>query len=505
MTCFQILVLTIVVVVLTLFYKYVTQRFSIDRAEQKHGCSKAVKYPHKEPIFGLDLFFRMGKAMKEGRILETNRNLFDTYGKTFEVNSWGTATLNTCDPRNIQTVLALSFKNFGKVKVKLTKKGGSFMAEGIFTADGEIWQRSRALIRPTFARSEISNFECLNKHVNKFMDRISTDSSIVDLQPLLKDLFLDISTEFIFGKSVDCQTPNPPFDSSEFLRAFDISMSGLGARMMLGKLKFIRGRDLEWKKAFKTVHEYIDSHVSTSLIARGISKDSKTEECQQKKFVLLEEMTKETQDPIDLRYQLLHIFIPAHDATGIAVSDIFYHLSRDTRCWDKLREEVLRTTASEPISFELLKSTRYLRHVFNESLRLHPNAGIVRRVCLQDTILPSGGGTDGLSPVLIRRGSNIVLNHHVLHRDRDFWGHDADEFRPERWKNLRPTWEYLPFSGGPRICPAQQMVFTDSAYIIVRMVQTFARIENQDPLSWSERFRMTVENKNGVKVRFFTN
>ncbi|KAF4627950.1 hypothetical protein G7Y89_g10205 [Cudoniella acicularis] len=472
--------------------------------ERENRCLKPREYPHKDPILGLDLFFMMGKAMRTGKMLETTQKLFDTYGKTFKSNSWGTTVINTCEPRNIQTVLALSFKSFGKVKVQPEKQGGSLMAQGIFTADGPIWARSRALIRPTFARSEISNFSSLEKHVSRFLDLIPRDGSTVDLQPLTKNLFLDISTEFLFGESVESQSPNTSFDSGEFLKAFDASMRGLAARMMLGKLKFIRGRDIEWKKAIKQVHTYIDGHVTRVLKMQRSSgvENSEEKDHPQKQYVLLNEMTKETQDPIDLRYQLLHVFIPAHDATGIAVSDIFFHLARDPNRRDKLRAEVLAATASQPLSFELLKSLKYLRYVFNESLRLHPTAGIVRRICHQDTIFPLGGGPDGQAPILVTRGSNVVLNYHVLHRDKAFWGDDADEFRPERWDKVRPTWEYLPFSGGPRICPAQQMVFTDAAYIIVTVIQKFSRIENQDPLPWTELFRMTVENRNDTSEDF---
>lgn len=47
-----------------------------------------------------------------------------------------------------------------------------------------------------------------------------------------------------------------------------------------------------------------------------------------------------------------------------------------------------------------------------------------------------------------------------MHRRKDLFGEDAEEFRPERWldgegegkKGLRVGWEYLPFNGGPRIC-----------------------------------------------------
>lgn len=153
-------------------------------------------------------------------------------------------------------------------------------------------------------------------------------------------------------------------------------MRGLAARMMLGKLKFIRGRDAEWKRAIKKVHNYIDAHVTRVLSIGSAAEQHSPEKTvsTQKQYTLLNEMAKETQDPIDLRYQLLHVFIPAHDATGIAVSDIFFHLARDWRCWNKLRAEILDMTLSQPLSFEVLKSMKYLRYVFNESMSQSSNS-----------------------------------------------------------------------------------------------------------------------------------
>ncbi|TGO14020.1 hypothetical protein BTUL_0059g00050 [Botrytis tulipae] len=469
-------------------YKKLSEYLTITDLERKNGCMQPRKYPHKDPLLGLDLFFKLGAAMKTGKVLQANRELYATYGKTFQSNSWGTPTIHTCESENIKTVLALSF--------------GGWIAGG----SGDLYRRWEDMVTLACARStytEISNFAALEKHVARFLNLLPRDDSTVDLQPLTKNLFLDISTGFMFGESVESQSPNAPFDAREFLNAFDMTMRGLGARMMLGKLKFIRGRDIEWKKAFGKVHAYIDKHVSRVLESQK-SVENKGEEDKstaQKHYIPLNEMAKETQDLMDLRHQLFHVFIPAHDATGIAVSDIFFHLARDAHRWDKLQRDVLAATTGQTMSFEILKSMKYLRYVFNENLRLHPTAGYLRRVCHRDTILPLGGGPDGKAPFLVRKGSNITCDIHALHRDKSYWGNDVDDFRPERWETLRPTWEYLPFSGGPRIYPAQQMVFTDSAYIIVKVMQKFSKMESRDSRPWMERFRMAVENGNCVRIK----
>lgn len=71
------------------------------------------------------------------------------------------------------------------------------------------------------------------------------------------------------------------------------------------------------------------------------------------------------------------------------------------------------------------------------------------------TTLPTGGGPDGKAPILIRPGEAVGYCVYVMHRRKDLYGEDADEFRPERWEGdaLKDIgWGYLPFNGGPRLC-----------------------------------------------------
>lgn len=75
-------------------------------------------------------------------------------------------------------------------------------------------------------------------------------------------------------------------------------------------------------------------------------------------------------------------------------------------------------------------------------------------------MLPVGGGPDLKSPVLVAKGEGIAYSVYSMHRRPDFYGLDAELFRPERWEEDLPMyrdpinakWGYLPFNGGPRMC-----------------------------------------------------
>jgi cytochrome P450 len=137
------------------------------------------------------------------------------------------------------------------------------------------------------------------------------------------------------------------------------------------------------------------------------------------------------------------------------------------------------------------------------ALRLRSPVNRSVRTCSEDCVLPRGGGLDGQSPILVPSGTVVDTNFGQLHRDKDIWGDDADEFRPERWEGIKPMWDYVPFLGGPRMCPAQQQALTQMGYILVRLTREFEIIENRDEVfEFVEEHVATVKSRNGVKVAF---
>lgn len=134
------------------------------------------------------------------------------------------------------------------------------------------------------------------------------------------------------------------------------------------------------------------------------------------------------------------------------------------------------------------------------ALRIHPVVPMNGRMAMRDTVIPRGGGPDGQSALFVPKGTVVGYNVYVMHRREDIYGSDAEEYKPERWENLRPGWEYLPFNGGPRICLGQQYALTEASYVTVRLVQEFKKMESRDPEDWKEGLTLTICSLNGVQV-----
>ncbi|ESZ98484.1 hypothetical protein SBOR_1146 [Sclerotinia borealis F-4128] len=212
-----------------------------------------------------------------------------------------------------------------------------------------------------------------------------------------------------------------------------------------------------------------------------------------------------TQDPYELRMHIINVFFPARDTAAIASGDVTFELARHPAECKKLKTEVDGIDPSQVLTFEFLRSLKVTKAIINESLRLHPAASRIGKTSLKDTVLPKGGAKDCQSPIFIPKGTVVELDLYTLQRDSTIWGADADDFKPDRWLDTkRPLWEarwqYEPFLGGIRMCPAQNQVLIQLSYLLVRLAQEIQLIENKDEVfECLERVTMTVESMNGAR------
>ena len=125
------------------------------------------------------------------------------------------------------------------------------------------------------------------------------------------------------------------------------------------------------------------------------------------------------------------------DTTASLLSWLFAELGQHPEMYTKLRQHILEdfgdaSSDLSHLSFTKLKSCRYLQHVILETLRLHPPVPFNNRQALRDTTIPIGGGPSHDRPVAIGKGQIVTFSVYALHRRKDLWGEDANEFKPER-------------------------------------------------------------------------
>ncbi|KAK8908871.1 hypothetical protein QC760_003215 [Botrytis cinerea] len=481
-------------------------------ARNEAGCSSPVKYNHVDPFFGFDLLARKLKYTKAGNLLALDDELFAKYRKTLHTIFFGRNHWMTMDPLMIQTVAATQADKFGSAPSN-RKPAGPLLGDGAFTTDGHIWKRSRELLQPVFSRSQVSQLSGLESHLQRFVERIPRDGSTIDIQPLAQGLFLDSSMEFIFGKSSGSLSPSEQTaEAKQFSEDFDEGLRGMRNNYMTDKFSWLVGPDKKWlvqcAKIHATLEGYIDEEIKLQKQSKPPGTSSETTDGSSGyQHILLKELVKKYPDDKTLiRNELMNVFFAARDSVGTVTSSMLFLLARSPESWEKLRKEVAAIVPKQELTFEFLKSLKYVQAVIDETLRLIHPVDRAWRTCLSTCILPRGGGKSGNDPILLQPGDQIELIYGCMHKDKDIWGEDASEFNPDRMVRLKHSWKFIPFSGGRRTCPAQQNAYTDMAYFLVRMVQEFKTIHNRDDcIEYVEEYVMTKSSRNGVKVAFSVN
>jgi hypothetical protein len=143
------------------------------------------------------------------------------------------------------------------------------------------------------------------------------------------------------------------------------------------------------------------------------------------------------------------------------------------------------------------------------ALRLYPSVPLNSREAVRTTVLPTGGGVDGTSPILVKKGELVVFSPYITARRKNLFGPDAEVFRPERWESGDLDgvgFAYYPFSGGPRLCLGQDFAMFEVAYTVVRLVQTLPSIkmprgESVEPLGTErQRLSLVLSSADGCRV-----
>jgi cytochrome P450 len=162
--------------------------------------------------------------------------------------------------------------------------------------------------------------------------------------------------------------PSCPTDSEAFLDAFNTAQKGVGLRFLLGKMKFLIIRDRKFEEACKFIKSYTQKHIDR--VRRQQAKSGRPND--QRKVILINELAKETPDGPELCSQLLNMFFAGHDTPAVALTNIFFLLARHPKVWNTCKAEV-EGLQKEDLTFERLKSLRYIQHVISEGNDLPSN------------------------------------------------------------------------------------------------------------------------------------
>jgi len=347
---------------------------------------------------------------------------------------------------------------------------GDVLGNGIFMVSGENWHAQRTMARPIFnveTRKEM--FKVYDKCGSVLIDILNEHhlkNEPLEIQQLFKRFTLDTFGEIGFGITINSLSRPIPFSS-----VFDWILIEIRSQVTNPFWKFFRYS--EWKKNLRFLDDFVYK----------IIQDRREEGFEGKSDFLssLLQMEKSGEAVITdqlIRDQLMNFFLAGRDTTAMLISWTCYFLAQHPDVDKKLREEILSVVGQEKPTMQHTKQLKYLQMVLDESLRLLPPAvPINSKLVTRDTVLPNGAR--------VKKGDNIAYSPYIVHRLKEYWGDDCEEFRPSRWENpdlIKHPYQFVPFQKGPRICLGMTMAYEEAKCCFVMLFQNgihFKLVPNQ--------------------------
>ncbi|KAJ7069859.1 cytochrome P450 [Mycena amicta] len=460
----------------------------------------------------IDMLYAMMKIWEHGYPGDGLRETLEETGPVVDLRVMFDNIIMTTEPMHIKLILATDFSNYVKGE-KFQFGMRSVLGTGVFNSDGEMWKFHRTLTRPYFSRDRISHFEIFDRHADQVItllkQRMKTGYA-VDFQDLIGRFTMDSATEFLFGScvhSLHASLPLPHNASQvasesgsadpvharvamEFLRAFNETLWHTANRARIGwTWPLVEMWSDRTAKPMKIVSAYIDPIIEERLqkkkVADALKNNSEKKDVEDatEAMTLLDDLVGMTSDPQVLKDETLNILLAGKDTTQWTTTVAVYFLAMYPQVTARLREEILKhigPTRRRP-TYDDIRAMKFLRAVINETMRLYPAVPFNVRESVHATIWPSPDPTK--KPIYIPAATQVPYSVFLMHRRKDLWGPDAEEFDPDRFLDgrlqkylLKDAFKFLPFNAGPRVCLGQQFAYNEISFIIIRLLQNFSEV-----------------------------
>ncbi len=390
-------------------------------------------------------------------------------------------------PDHAEYVLSMNAANYEKPDLFL-KPMGLVQGQGLFTSEGEFWQKHRRLMQPAFHQRQLVRlhgvmWKCVESLLREWEEKPAGE--IIDIAAQMKRLTLKIVGLALF--SVDISD-----ESNQLSQALRTGVEYVYGRLT-APLSLPVWVPTQPNRQFRQAKATIDSVVLKIIQDRRQAPDQGDDLLSMLMSATDEETGKGMSD-FELLNEIITLFNAGHDTTATSLAWTWYLLGLHPEVAENMRSEVDTVLQGGEPTFEKLPKLEYTRRVFDESLRLcPPGMGLAPRAALED---------DEIGGYAIPKGSILNIAFYFTLRHPDFWQNperfDPDRFLPERVTN-RPKYAYMPWGAGPHVCIGKSFAVMESVMILSAIAQRFqVSLVSKQPIEIDPRF--TLRPKGGVKV-----
>lgn len=403
-------------------------------------------------------------------------------------------------PDAIESVLLTNPANF--FKSRDYRALAKVLGNGLLTSEGDAWRAQRRMIQPAFRRENILSYAPVVTACAERMLARWSDGETRDLHQEMMAVTLDIVGRALFGAEVLRTADRVGFALETAMKQF----TRVAGWAFLLPRNFPVPGTFRMTRATRQLEEVIygiirDRRAHAQNSGAGLPAVAGNSSDLLGSLLEIRDDDGRPLSDLQLRDNLLTLFLAGHETTAITLSWTWYLLAQNPEAARALQAELDAVLGGRAPSAEDLPRLPYTEMVIKESMRLYPPAwGIGRQ---SRTAFEVGDYT-------VPPRTNIFMLQWVTQRDPR-WYAEPERFLPERWREevlrgaesparngessraetphapalnaspanpaaqnqKRPRFAYFPFGGGPRVCIGAGFAMMEAALLLATIAQRY--------------------------------
>ena len=364
------------------------------------------------------------------------------------------------------------------------------LREGLLTAEGDTWRKSRRAIAPMFAPRHVDGFSTAMKSVTeKFLGEWGDGFENIKVADQMTRLAYLVLSQTLFSGDLDEDSERVIGDVGYFLKHLSQPdpIDFLNAPEWVPRLTKLRGT---------AVVERLREGIRKTTEKRQI-KIRNGENVPEDFLTLLLKAEDLEAGPLsinEIEDNIITFIAAGHETTARALAWTLYLLAFDANARDRCESEIDTLDFQNTPPNLWSKKLPWTIACFEESMRLFPPAAIIARRTTEEIEHPNGN---------VVAHANLLVSPWVLHRHETLWekpnAFDPSRFYGENRKAIH-RFAYLPFGLGARVCIGASFAMQEAIIIMALMLKQyrFEYVGKKPP--WPV-MKITVQPDNGIPMK----
>jgi len=393
-------------------------------------------------------------------------------------------------PDGVRHVLLDNAANYPKDDLQLRVLSPG-LGNGLLTAEGEVWRRTRRTLAPLFTPRRIGGFvPQMRAGAERLARRVRRrGGTSADMMEEMTRVTFDILSHTLFSGGVVGDAD----DVNRALQRFFSTQGRIDPLDIVGAPDWLPriGRILA-RPSLRYFAEQIRAMLTQrrAMLAAGAAPDDILTAL----ILAADPETGQGLSEAEIGANITTFIGAGHETTANTLTWALYLLSRAPDILERAEAEADALMLRADEIDDWAAAAPLLRAVAEETMRLYPAAATLSRKALAE---------DRLAGRVVPAGSLVLVSPWLLHRHRTLW-QDPELFVPERFlpgaRERVDRFAYLPFGAGPRICIGMGFALQEMVIVLAHLLHaarfSFAGDRPPEPVQ-----RVTVKPDIGMPMR----